>query len=396
MKITALPLALCLAFTAVADHPVEFEVQVLAVDANEGVAVADYDNDGLLDISAGRNWYRNPGKDGQWIPRPLRMIDDRGGYVYSNGEYPYDVDGDGWLDVVSGAFWIKPVHWYKNPGKEGLERGLLWKQNLLVETNQNTNEIGLLLDVDLEKDGKPEWIANQWAKNKPLIIWHRDTNTGEFKGHTVGPKNGHGIGFGDINNDGREDILVGTGWYERPEGDPYAGEWKFHPDWDRHFSCPMLVRDVNGDKLNDLIWGNPHDFGVFVWLAQPGVAGDGKLGFKEVKLDGSFSQAHAIHLADLDGDGRDELITGKRVRGHNGRDPGGKEPPIMVYYTWDEKFESFKRHVIQDGSVGIGLQIRTADLNRDGALEIIVAGKDGTQILWNRSSSASPLDNPFE
>ena len=380
--LAALPLILFACLPGRADHPVVFDVQLLAVDANEGVAVADYDKDGRPDVSAGRNWYRNPGKEGAWIPRPLRLIEDRDGYTYSNGEYAYDVDGDGWKDVVSGNYWLGPVHWYKNPGKEGLERGLIWKQSLFVETNQTTNEIGVLMDVDLEDDGKPEWIANQWNKNKPLIIWHRDKQ-GRFVGHTVGPKNGHGIGFGDINNDGRDDILVGAGWYERPEGDPYAGPWTYHADWDRPFSCPMLTRDVNGDGKNDLIWGNPHDFGVFIWISE-GIGDDGKFKYKEVKLDDSFSQAHAIHLADLDGDGRDELITGKRVRAHNGNDPGGNQPPILVYYTWDEKFRSFERHVIAEGTVGIGLQIRTADLDADGAPEIIVAGKDGTQILWNK------------
>lgn len=370
---------------SLAEHPVRFEVQFLAVDANEGCAVADYDNDGRLDVSAGRNWYRNPGESGQWVGRPLRLLEDWNGYTHSNGEHAYDVDGDGFTDVVSGSFALTPVYWYRNPGQLGLERGILWQQNLLVETTQKTNEIGMLLDVDLENDGKPEWVANQWNKNVPLILWHRDEQGG-FISHTVGPKNGHGIGFGDINNDGRDDIVVGTGWYERPEGDPYAGEWTFHPDWDRHFSCPMIVRDVNGDGLNDLVWGNPHDFGVFVWLADPTAQStDGKLMFKEVKLDDSWSQAHAIHFADLDGDGRDELITGKRVRAHNGKDPGGNEPPILVYYTWDDKFESLQRHVINEGQVGIGLQIRTADLDADGDLEIVVAGKDGTQILWNQT-----------
>ena len=147
----------------------------------------------------------------------------------------------------------------------------------------------------------------------------------------------------------------------------------------------MLVRDVNGDGANDIIWGNPHDYGVFVWLGQ-GTDAAGKLAFDQVTLDETFSQAHAIHLADLDGDGRDELITGKRVRGHNGNDPGGNEPAILVYYTWDDGFESFERHTICEAAVGIGLQIRTADLDADGDLEIIVPGKDGTQILWNRGA----------
>ncbi|MBX2851896.1 MAG: VCBS repeat-containing protein [Phycisphaeraceae bacterium] len=378
----ALIVTLFCAVHAQAEHPVEFQVQLLAIDANEGCAIADYDDDGKLDISAGRNWYRNPGSKGTWVPRPVRLIEDKGGYVHSNGEYAYDVDGDGLTDVVAGSFWLKPVHWYKNPGKDKLKMGHLWKQNLLVETNQNTNEIGVLMDVDLNDDGKPEWLANQWNKNAPLMIWYRDEK-GQFKGHQVGPKNGHGIGLGDINNDGRDDILVGSGWYERPKGNPYAGPWTYHADWDRQFSCPMIVRDVNSDGKNDIIFGNPHNFGVFVWISE-GFDGTGKFKHKEVKLDESWSQAHAIHMADLDGDGKDELITGKRVFGHNGRDPGAKDPPILVYYTWDKKFDSFKRHVIAEGNVGIGLQIRTADLDADGDNDIVVAGKDGTQIVWNK------------
>ena len=216
-----------------------------------------------------------------------------------------------------------------------------------------------------------------------LVRKHRDEQAA-FQGHAVGPKNGHGIGFGDINNDGRDDIVVGAGWYERPAGDPYAGPWTYHPDWDGQFSCPMLIRDVNKDGKNDLIWGSPHSFGVFVWLSR-GFDSEGKFQYEQVKLDDSWSQAHAVHMADLDGDGKDELITGKRVLDHNGSDPGAKDPAILVAYSWDDKFENRKRHVIAAGSAGIGLQIRTADLDADGDIDIVVAGKEGTQIVWNKS-----------
>lgn len=370
-----------LTLVAAAEHPVPFEVQVLAIDANEGVAVADYDNDGRLDISAGRNWFRNPGKDGAWVPRPLRIIEDRGGYIHSNGEHAHDVDGDGFLDVVSNSFWKGEVHWYKNPGKTGLERGHLWKQNLLMQTGQTTNELCQMLDIDGKPDGKREWIANQWNKNQPTVIWY-ENDEGKFVSHVVGEKSGHGIGFGDINNDGRDDILIGTGWYERPEGDPYANAWTYHADWDRMMPCPMLIRDVNGDGKNDILWGNPHDYGVFAWISK-GFDEQGKFLYEQVQIDDSFSQAHAMHFADLDGDGIDELITGKRVFGHNGKDPGANDTPVLMYYTWDKDFKTFGKHVIAEG-VGIGLHIRTADLDGDGDLDIIVAGKDGTQIVWNQ------------
>ena len=361
-------------------HPVKFEMQLLAVDANEGIAVADYDKDGKLDISAGRNWYRNPGKSGVWVPRPLRIIEDRGGYAHSNGEHAYDVDGDGWIDVVSNSFWLPEVNWYRNPGEKALKTGLLWEQNLLIDTKQKHNELCQFIDID--GDGKREWIANQWNKQAPMMVWSQD-DKGDFKGHMIGPHNGHGIGFGDLNNDGRSDIVIGTGWYERPEGNPYARPWKFHQQsWPKGFSCPALVRDVNGDGKNDLLWGNGHDYGVYAWLSK-GVDEKGNFLYDEVKIDDSFSQAHALHFADLDGDGVDELITGKRVYGHNGRDPGADDVPVVMYYTWDKKFKTIGKHVAAKGA-GIGLHIVTADLDADGDLDIVVPGKEGTQILWNK------------
>jgi hypothetical protein len=388
-----------LAVGAQAAHPVRFDVKVLAVDLNEGCDIADFDGDGKLDISAGRNWYRN----GDWIARPLRIIEDNNGYARSNGEWAYDVNGDGRPDVISMDFLSSEVFWYENPGGETLLQGQLWPKHLLVDTGYANNEVSYLIDIT--GDGKPEWHSNQWNKKNPTLIWSFSTEQRDVQvkkgnktetlrrkmptliGHTIGKINGHGVGFGDINNDGRKDILFGQGWYECPPGNPFTGQWAYHPDWNKnHGACPMLVYDVDGDGTNDVINSVAHAYGIHFWRGL-GPDAQGKLQFDEQLIDDSFSQPHCFCLADLDGDGSKELITGKRIRAHNGNDPGNAEPPMMRYYVWNKTKKAFDAYTINQGQVGAGLQIRTADLDADGDTDIVVAGKDGTQILFNRQKN---------
>jgi hypothetical protein len=137
---------------------------------------------------------------------------------------------------------------------------------------------------------------------------------------------------------------------------------------------------MDRDGKNDLIVGAGHDFGLY-WWRQTGQSTDGKLQFDKREIDKSFSQPHALAFADLDGDGNDELITGKRYFAHNGGDPGGKDMPEIHAYRWASG--EFKRMTIEQGHVGVGLQIATGDLNGDKRIDIAVAGKSGTYLLFN-------------
>jgi hypothetical protein len=144
---------------------------------------------------------------------------------------------------------------------------------------------------------------------------------------------------------------------------------------------------VNGDGKNDCIIGQAHEYGLR-WLEQ-GPTRAGEITWTRHPIDKSFSQMHCLVWNDLDGDGRMELITGKRWRGHKGEDPGGSEPVRLYRYEWDPAKKGFTRDVISyDEGVGTGMQIRIADLDNDGRPDIAVAGKTGTYILFNRGPSA--------
>ncbi|MFN5322295.1 MAG: FG-GAP repeat domain-containing protein [Planctomycetota bacterium] len=377
-----------------AAHPLRWEFKLLCVDANEGIDLADVNRDGKLDVIAGRNWFAAP----EFAARPLRKIDDWNGYVESNGDFAYDVDRDGWVDVIAGSFLPTAVHWYRNPGTDGLQRGQLWEQRLLMETGASQNEAQLLSDLD--SDGMPEWVVNSWNGANPLVVWKLEPTATPASGEApepplsprkllLGPQGqAHGLGVGDLDDDGDRDVLVGNGWYEHPGGE-LKGPWTFHQDWEIQASIPMLVSDLDRDGRSDIIVGKGHDFGLQWWRQLPPAA-DGRRQWEKKTIDDRFSQPHALLLVDLNGDGSAELITGKRWYAHNGGDPGGQEPPCLYYYAWDGA--SFTRHVIDEGHIGTGSQIRTGDLNGDGRADSAVAGKSGTYLVLSQPSTEEKGD----
>ena len=363
----------------------KWRVQQLHRDNNEGVAVGDIDGDGKPDISAGEFWYQAP----DFKQRPVRSLDAFGAeYLQNTSSHLYDMDGDGDLDVLAGAFTNTIVSWYENPGAGGYDVDA-WKVHLLLDTGTNQNEATFLHDID--GDGTPEFIENSWNKNNPTqvlkLVRGTDGKVSATKHLISEVGNGHGMGFGDLNGDGKQDILFQAGWYEQPKSDPFSSRWTYHHDFDLpHASCPILVVDLNQDGRNDIVWADGHSYGLY-WHEQMKPQADGTTTWRQHLIDKKFSQGHALAWDDVDNDGQPELITGKRYYAHSGRDSGAEDDITVQYYDWNARAETWAKQLVSTAPAGkgpgIGLQIRVHDLDGNGWKDLIVPGKSGTHIIWN-------------
>lgn len=407
---------------------------------SEGATFGDFNHDGKMDVVSGPYWWEGPDfkvrheyypatktfklkkDDGteQTIPGFEGGLGKNNTYSDNFFAFTYDFNKDGWDDILIYGFPGADASWYENPKKKKQSDGTEhWVRHKVFDVVDNESPTW----GDLTGDGKPEIICNSGGYFGYVQPDWKDT-TKPWTFHKISPKGNwqrftHGLGYGDINGDGRKDILEADGWWEQPAslaGDPV---WVKHPFKFNNGGSHMYAYDVNGDGLNDVITAiEAHGYGL-VWYEQ--VKENGQINFKKHVITGTkpednrygvcFSQPHAVDLIDMDGDGLKDIVTGKRFWAHGAT--GDKDPASPAVLYWfklvrhqepgprkaDLPFFSARKpskaaevdfvpYRIDDNS-GIGTQVVAGDINRDKLPDIVVGNKKGTFVFIHEKKKVS-------
>ena len=385
----------------------------------EGANFGDFNRDGQMDIVCGPYWYEGPQfkKRHEFYPANATFTRKKadgaqetiagfeGGLgtnnVYSDNffSFVYDFNGDGWMDILVYGFPGKEAAWYENPkGREGH-----WQRHVIF--NELDNESPGFADVT--GDGKPEivccsggylgYAAADWKDPGAPWQFHPITPKGEWQRFT------HGLGYGDINGDGRVDLLEKDGWWEQPASLANDPVWKKHPVPFGAGGAQMLVYDVNGDGLNDVITSiAAHGYGLS-WFEQ--VKGDGEITFREHvilnkgpsanRYGVTFSQLHALDLIDVDGDGLKDIVTGKRFWAHGLHgDPEPNSPAVLYWFKLVRTGKGQADFVpyLVDNDSGVGTQVVAGNISNQHYPDIVVGNKKGAFIFRHQVKKVSQAE----
>lgn len=369
-----------------------FERIVLSEEFHsEGAHFADFNGDGHHDIVSGPYWYEGPG----FRQRHRYTAGDRHsikGYSDHFFSFTHDFNADGRPDILTIGMPGEPAHWSQNPGTESEH----WERHQVLE--DVGNESPTLTDLD--GDGKPELVlVHGGAFGYAVPNWDQPTAPWKFHGISTTGSFGrftHGLGVADVDGDGRLDVLQTNGWH-RQTGKPT--NFVFHAQrFAQSGGAQMFAYDFDGDGDQDVVSvQNAHGWGLH-WYERRG-KGDDYLWVEHRILsdradhhpDGiAISQMHGLALADIDGDGVKDLVTGKRFFAHGGGDPGAYQLPVLYWFRTRRKPNGqveFEPHLI-DQRVGVGTQLTVGDVDQDGDPDVLIGNKLGTFLLRNQGVHA--------
>lgn len=329
--------------------------------------VGDIDGDGFPDALAASSsdfqdgifWYRYP----EWSKHNIA----RGSY--STDMQVGDVDGDGDLDVVipKGAHYGASVWWYENPRPEGDPATTAWTEHEIGEAPAHDVEVG-----DLDNDGKLDVVVRS---GEMTLYLQREAGAWEQVPVSTRPR--EGTALGDVDRDGDLDIVINGYWLENPlpRGAPEAGGWREHPfagGWPD--ATGVTLADINTDGLVDIVLAPSESApGKLSWYEAPPDPAGGV--WVEHVIDPTVEYLHTFKAGDIDRDGDLDLATAEMHQGTPPRE-------VSVYYNDGAGLHWHQQVVATTGSHNL----RLADIDHDGDLDIFGANHN------NAAETGAPVE----
>lgn len=382
----------------------------------EGVSVGDINRDGHQDVVAGPFYYLGPDFVEAREIYPAVTINVAGAEypggpptsqmgAITHGSYPpafmswvYDFNDDEWPDVfMVMAFGPRPTfsgHVWINPREERRN----WDNTMVIPLI--TNEANQFVDVD--GDGRPELTMqlatlSNWSDAQvgyASADWSDPTKPWTFTPVSEkGRWSGHGLATGDVNADGRLDLVTPVGWFEQP-ANLHGGRWTRHEARFGNGGADIYVYDVNGDGRPDVVTSLAAHGPGLSWFEQ---GEDGS--FTEHRVMDSpdaraspdevaFTELHALTLADIDGDGLKDIVTGKRWYSHGYRfddETDLHDPPVMYWFRLSRAADGTAQYTpnLINNRSGVGVQIVAADVDGNGTQDVLTSARKGTIVFFN-------------
>ena len=264
---------------------------------------ADMDGDGDLDLVSGARdgrarigWRRNlsgPAQYSEFIP----ILD--GNLFTADEVHAFDMDGDGDLDVLSCTA-DNLISWFENTDGNGS----FGPQQIVG----NVNNPRTVYALDVDSDDDLDVVAHSDLDNE--LVWFENLDgLGTFGPSILIRENVFDVeelNAGDIDNDGDDDLLSNLTYYEN-----VGGSFVLRQILNGNGVWSVRLVDFDRDSDLDIVWGERFG-GTVNWIEN--TDGFGDFGNFQVISEG-FSSVYGINLGDIDGDGDLDVASASREDG---------------------------------------------------------------------------------